>query len=345
METLKMSERILFIQTAFLGDSILTLPALQKLKEKYPESVVDVLCIPTTQAVFQSSKSVDNVIVIDKKGEHKSLLKTYRFIKKLKQNNYTKVYSSHRSFRTAFIVLLLEVRESYGFDNAALFHTYKTLIHYELSKHEVQRNLDLIGYEYGSESWKIIPVINVNNETKEKVKSFLFEKKIDNGFIAIAPGSVWQTKKYPHKYFEEIIAEFINKNYKVVIIGGEKDFSECEMLKNKFDDKVINAAGKFSVTESIELIKNAWLMITNDSAPTHMAMCADVKTITVYCSTVPEFGFYPYNNKSVSLSYNDLKCKPCGIHGYENCPIKTFDCGMKMFPLNVINKVEEILSD
>ena len=50
--------------------------------------------------------------------------------------------------------------------------------------------------------------------------------------------------------------------------------------------------------------------------------------LTIYCSTVPEFGFYPYNKKSSYISFNDLNCKPCGIHGYEKCPIKSFDCGI-----------------
>lgn len=345
METLNSKEKILFIQTAFLGDAILTLPALQKLKEKFPDSLIDVLCIPETSEVFKASDCVDNVIILDKRNEHKSIFRAYKFAQKLKLNRYTKIYSSHRSFRTAFIVLLLEVRESYGFDNSALFHVYKNLIHYELSKHEVQRNLDLIGFAYNQDNWRIMPGIKISTDTKEKIDSFLIQNKIDNGFIVIAPGSVWNTKKYPLNYFEQIIEELLNKNYKIVLIGGKSDFEECELIAKKFNGKVINTSGIFSVVESIQLIKNSTLMLTNDSAPTHMAMCADIKTITIYCSTVPEFGFYPYNKKSVSISYSELKCKPCGIHGYEVCPIKSFECGYKVLPQEVIKKTEEIISE
>jgi heptosyltransferase II len=344
MEALMDKERILFIQTAFLGDAILALPAIQKLKGNYPGCVLDVLCIPDTAEVFQSSKSVDNVLIIDKKGVHKSIFKTYKFVKSIKSNSYTKIYSSHRSLRTSLIVLMLEVRETFGFDNSVLFHTYKNLVKYELSKHEVQRNLDLVGFEYDDESWRIIPEISVSTEVKNKIESFVFEEKINEGFIAIAPGSVWRTKKYPADYFEIVIEELLKKNYKVVLIGGKNDFNECENLSLKFKS-VLNTAGKFSVIESIELLKYARLLISNDSAPTHMAMCVDLKTITIYCSTIPEFGFYPYNKKSISISFNDLKCKPCGIHGYQECPIKTFDCGIKILPQHVINKTEEILSD
>jgi len=75
-----------------------------------------------------------------------------------------------------------------------------------------------------------------------------------------------------------------------------------------------------------------------------MAMCADIPVITIYCSTIPEFGFYPYNKRSVALSYNDLECKPCGIHGHVKCPITTFDCGYKLLPESVFEKINEIIS-
>lgn len=338
-------ERILFIQTAFLGDAILALPAIQKLKELNPDSQIDVLCIPETEEIFSASPSINKVNVIDKKNQHKSLFKTYKFIKQIKVNNYTKIYSSHRSLRTALIIMSLEVRETYGFDISSLMHVYKNLVKYELSKHEVQRNLDLIGFNYDQESWKILPEIYITAETKNKINLFLTDDNLNSGFIAIAPGSVWNTKKYPAEYFEELLKHFIDENEKVVLIGSKKDSVDCSVIASKFNDKVYNASGKFTVIESIELLKRAKFLISNDSAPTHMAMCADIKTLTIYCSTVPEFGFYPYNKKSSYISFNDLKCKPCGIHGYYSCPIKTFDCGKKLLPQHIIEKFEEILSD
>lgn len=345
METLMSTEKILFIQTAFPGDAILTLPALKKVKDFFPNCSIDILCIPATKEIFTASPFVDNAIVIDKKGEQKSLRKTYQFIKQLKQNNYNKVYSFHRSLRTAFIVLLLEVKETYGFDSSMLMHVYKNLVKYDNSKHEVQRNLDLVGYHYDEENWKIIPEIRTDEQSIEKVKSFINEYQLENGFIAIAPNSVWNTKIYPAEYFEAIIQHFIDKKNKVVLIGGENDKSSNEKIASKFSSEIINSAGILSIIESIELLKRAKLLISNDSAPTHMGMCADIKVLTIYCSTVPNFGFYPYNKKSASISFDDLKCKPCGIHGHHNCPIKKFDCGMKLLPQEIIWKAEELLND
>lgn len=345
METLMKQERILFIQTAFPGDAILTLPALKKLKETFPNCVLDVLCIPATTEIFKASPFVDNAIVLDKRGAQKSLMRTYKFIKQLKLNNYVSVYSPHRSLRTALIVLLLEVRESFGFDNSSFLHVYKNLKTYDINKHEVQRNLDLVGFDYDEQNWKIIPEIKVDEQAIDKINSFINQYQLSNGFIAVAPGSVWNTKKYPSEYFEEVIKYFVEENYKVVLIGGNRDTNLNENIASNFSENVFNAVGKFSIVESIGLLMHAKLLISNDSAPTHMGVCADINVLTIYCSTIPSFGFYPYNRKSSYLSFNELKCKPCGIHGHEFCPIKTFDCGKKLLPEEVIKKAEEILNE
>lgn len=338
-------ERILFIQTAFPGDAILTLPAIQVLKNKYPGSVIDVLCIPPTEEIFKASPYVNNTVVIDKRGKDKSLINTYKFVKELKKNNYSRLYSSHRSLRTSLIVLVLEIRESSGFDNSSLMHVYKNLIIYNSLKHEVQRNLDLVGFTYDEDSWKILPEINVENQSVIKVNDLISRNNLKDGFIAVSPGSVWNTKKYPAEYFENIIKYFVDRKNKIVLIGGADDKQLCEKISSQFLSNVVNTAGEFSIVESIQILKNAKILLSNDSAPTHMGMCADIKVLTIYCSTVPEFGFYPYNNKSSFMSFNDLKCKPCGIHGYDNCPIKTFECGKNLLPEQIISKMEEMLSD
>ncbi len=92
MEALNNSkERILVIQTAFLGDALLTLPMLEKLKQKYSLAILDVLAIPATREIFSASPYIDNVIVMDKKGKQKGLRALNKFIRELRKNSYTKI--------------------------------------------------------------------------------------------------------------------------------------------------------------------------------------------------------------------------------------------------------------
>ena len=337
-------KKILVIQTAFPGDAILTLPFIQELNKIKVDYRIDVLCIPNTEQIFKSSPAVNDVIVLDKKGKHKSIFSLIKFIIELKRKNFNIIYSLHRSLRTSLIVLGLSVEETYGFDNSSLKFVYKNSVHYKPSEHEVKRNLSLLGDGYNADSWRIFPVLNISSESKAIVSDYLAENKITK-FICIAPGSVWATKRYPVEYFNQIIGYFHSIKYQVVLIGGTEDVELCTAIKKNHEKNVFITAGNFSFIETIELLKQSSILICNDSAPTHLSMCADIPVLTIYCSTIPGFGFYPYNTKSDYISYDELKCKPCGIHGFHSCPIETFDCAKLLDPQRVIEKAVKLFNE
>ncbi len=341
METFAIGKmKILVIQTAFPGDAILTIPMIQELKKKNEHFSIDVICIPSTKQIFDSSPAVNSTIVIDKKGVHKNIISFIKCIKKIRANGYNKIYSPHRSFRSAFIVWLLRVKDSVGFSNSSLPFIFNEIVNYSPNAHEVSRNLSLIGYEVDENKWKILPELSVSDSAKEKVNDFLKNNDLLK-FITIAPGSVWETKKYPANYYKQVIEHFIDVGYKIMLTGGADDKNLCDSLIEK--QNVINACGMFSFVETVELLKSTNLLICNDSAPTHLGMCADISVLTIYCSTVADFGFYPYNSKSDYLSYSELECKPCGIHGYSECPIGTFDCGKLLKPEILIKTATSLI--
>ncbi|MEW6701734.1 MAG: glycosyltransferase family 9 protein [Bacteroidota bacterium] len=348
-----MEEKILVIQTAFLGDAILTLPMIQKLKGKFSSSSLSVLCIPSTKELFEHSPFVDRTIIYDKRGIQKSLKSLIELVVLIRREKFKRVYSPHRSFRTSMIVLFSGVKFTVGFDRASWSFVYKTRTKYFDDRHEVERNLELLRSSNSKEEEcgnkprfsfeNILPVVKIPEEAERKIQSIIKNigaKKI----IAVAPGSVWKTKIYPKEYFVEVIKYLLSQNYFVVLIGGNDDAILCDEIENRFPTFAKSFAGDFTIIESIALLKKCSLLISNDSAPTHLGMAADIPTLTIYCSTVPSFGFYPYNKKSKYVSFDDLSCKPCGIHGRSLCPIKTFDCAYKLSPEIVIAAVKEILS-
>lgn len=323
-----LNSKVLVVQTAFIGDAILTLPMIQYLKKSDPGKVIHVLSAPASAEIFESSPFVDKTLVYDKRGADKSLISLFRLAKKLKAEQYDAIYSPHRSMRTALLVLFSDVKNTFGFSNSSLPYAYRNIIGYSGSVHEVHRNLNLAGCSGEKDSWKILPEIKVPEDTSTRIKEFLPEQKL---YAAVAPGSVWETKKYPLESYIEITDFLISGGYTVLIIGGKSDAEYCSKLSGSFSTgEVINTAGKFSIVETIELLRYCKILICNDSAPTHFGMCADIPVLTIYCSTVPGFGFYPYNEKSRSISIDNLECKPCGIHGHKACPIGTFECAHKL---------------
>jgi heptosyltransferase-2 len=317
---------------------------IRKLKEMNRDAKIDVLCTPITKEIFQLAPYIDDIIVIDKKVEHRSIHRFINFTRMLKAKGYDSIYSLHKSFRTAFMVLQSGARETYGFSNSSFFHVFKYLTDYKIEHHEVQRGFDLIGYNYSVGGWKILPEITIPAAVEVKIAEYLKDNINNSGFAVVAPGSIWATKKYPLEYFKVIIRFLISLNLKIIIIGGKDEEETGNSLASEFMGTLISAAGKFTFAESLGLLKQAQILICNDSAPTHLGLCVDIPILTLYCSTVPEFGFYPYNEKSRWLSYSSLDCKPCGIHGYNKCPLKHFHCGYKLDTGLVISTIKEILN-
>lgn len=343
MEILMGKEKLLIIQTAFIGDSILTLPMIQKLKELYPESLIDVICHPLSQEIFQLSPFISNVIVYDKRGKNKGLLNILKFAKMIKNGAYSRIYAPHRSTRTSILVKLSGVNETYGFSNSELNKVYSNIVEYRKDYHEVQRNLSLIGYPVENQNWKIQPELLISAEIQKKIDEFV-TKYPGRKFAAVAPGSVWETKKYPKENYAKIIRYLLDQSFHIFLVGGGTDRDYCEEIAANFSQNVINTAGRFSIVESICLLKKCSMLVSNDSAPTHFAMCAGIPVLTIFCSTIPGFGFYPYSTSGKYISYDDLSCKPCGIHGHQKCPVGTFDCAKKIDIEKILSTISEMCS-
>lgn len=319
-----MTKKVLIIQTAFLGDAILTLPMVQVLKEKNPDWQIDFLCIPATSILFKHNPLINKLIVYNKRGGD-----SFRRIKKEVKNNYDIVISPHRSSRSSLIAYFSKAKERITFDKSSLSFLYTDKVKYVTGIHEIQRNLSLLKPLGIYEEFIIKPELYLSTEEENKINELFALEKINSAddIIAVAPGSVWFTKRYPKEKFAEVLRLLRNKNSKIFLIGGNDDVELGNYLVTHSDNKnIVNTIGKLNVLESAELIRRCRVLLTNDSAPLHIANSVGTRVISMFGATVPQFGFFPYGKDDVILETEGLVCRPCSIHGGKSCPIGTFIC-------------------
>lgn len=319
-----MTKRVLIIQTAFLGDAILTLPIVQVLKEKYPDWQIDFLCIPATSILFKHNPLINKLIVYDKKGND-----SFSRIKKEVKNNYDIVISPHRSARSSLLAFFSKAKKRITFDKSSLNFLYTDKIEYVTGIHEIQRNLSLLKPLEIYEENIVKPELYLSNEEENKINELFLREKINSAddLIALAPGSVWFTKRYPKEKFAEVVKLLRATSSKIFLIGGTDDIELGDYLvANSGNKNIINTIGMLNVLESAELIRRCRVLLTNDSAPLHLSNSVGTKVISIFGATIPEFGFFPYGKDDVILETEGLKCRPCSIHGGYVCPIGTFIC-------------------
>ena len=322
-----MGKNILIVQTAFLGDVILTLPLVQILKEKIPDSTIDFLCIPVTSELLKNNPHINEIIPYDKKNS--GINGFIELIKKLRTKNYDIVISPHRSFRSSIISFLSSSAKTISFDKSSFNFLYNEKVTYSKDIHEIQRNLKLLEPLGIIENKLIRPEIFISEQEKRKIDSIFYEHKIKSNekFIVIAPGSIWFTKRFPEEKFVNLCNILSTLNLIIFLIGSKDDKKISDFIVNNSKNRnFINVTGSLTILESAELIKRSELIITNDSAPLHTANSVGTNVIAIFGATIPEFGFYPYGKNDVIIETNGLTCRPCSIHGGNKCPIGTFVC-------------------
>ncbi|MCX7984282.1 MAG: lipopolysaccharide heptosyltransferase II [Bacteroidetes bacterium] len=335
--------QFLIIQTAFIGDAVLTLPLAQVIKQTIPLASVDVIAIPRTAEIFNGHSAIRAVYAFDKKREHSGIVGFIKFCSDLRRKHYDIALVPHRSLRSALIALWLKIPMRVGFDRSSGKVLLTHVVRYDPTIHEVERNLSLLQPLGIEVTKKVLPTLAVSNEQKEAIDLFLRLNHIEttSQFIAIAPGSIWNTKRWLPERFAQL-AQILARKYTVFLIGGKEDAELCEYIRQQSPGS-INCAGEFTLIQAAELIRRCRVLISNDSAPMHIAVAVGTPVVAIFGATVPEFGFRPLGPYDVVVEVKNLPCRPCGIHGGKKCPIKTFDCMKNISVSDVMKCVETII--
>lgn len=339
-------KKILVVQTAFLGDVILTLPLVQVLKRNYPTAEIDLVTVPTMLDVLSSHTDIHEIIVFDKRNKDSGIRGLLNTARKLRQKKYDIALVPHRSLRSAVLVWLARVPLRIGFDKSAGKFLFNRVVQYKSTEHEVERNLDFaqtLGIVVNKTEF---PSLFPTSNDQKKVNEFLASMNFDDSkiLIGIAPGTRWNTKRWLKERFAELAEQLAKQGYFVVLIGGNDDELLCQEIKKLLQcSNVISSAGKLSILQSAELINRCSVLVCNDSAPMHLAVAMQTPVVAIFGATVPEFGFAPYGRFDRIVETKGLLCRPCSIHGGKKCPVKTFDCMVKITVADVMKNVVDII--
>lgn len=313
-------KHFLIIQTAFIGDVILATPVASELKRIYPDSTIDFLVKKGNESLLLNNPKLNTVFTFDKKnGKFKQILKLR---KKLRKTKYDEVINLHRFGSSGIITLLTKAKAKVGFHKNPFSFCYSKKIVHEIGtgKHEVERNLETIKHHNASSL--VRPELYPSKNDFEAVAPLK-----SSNYYCLAPASVWFTKAMPkYKWIE--LGKLLSKKGKVYLIGGPGDKDLCDTISKEISADAENLAGQFSFNESAALMKDSAMNYVNDSGPMHFASAVNANVTAIFCSTVPAFGFGPLSEDATILEPEiKLDCRPCGLHGFKECPQGHFKCG------------------
>ena len=327
----------LVLQTSFLGDSLLTLPLLRRLKESLPGARVSVLTLPKNAGVFRNSPWVDEVILDDKRGAHGGLRGPWKIAAELRARGFDLAVIPHRSFRSALVAWLAGIPRRVGFAASAGRFLLTDAVPFAWLTHDLERNLALARPLGGdskasaSEGRYVAPP-----PSSPALAALLAKAGVAPGarLAGVHPGAAWETKRWLPERFAELCRRLKAEGQTPVLIGGSGDAALGAEIA--LASGAANLVGKTDLEELKALMGRLSLFVTNDSGPMHLAAAAGVPVVAIFGATTRELGFFPYGSGHHVVEA-PLACRPCGLHGAKSCPESHFLC-MRLLSVDAVHR-------
>jgi heptosyltransferase II len=323
--------KILIVQTAFIGDVILITPLIRAVKSIFPDAAVDALVIPQTAPVLENNPWLENVITFDKRRRKIRSLIALRSL--LRSNAYDLVLTPHSSLTTGLLLYFSSIPRRVGFRRGLAAYLLTDAVPHRTDCHKAEKNLDLLS-PFSGERFPMQTELFPDADAEAEAERLLDEYADTQPLVAIAPGSVWATKRWPKEYYIELTRRLSESAVQTVFIGGGAERGLCAEIIEAAGARALNLAGRTTLLESAAVVARCALLVSNDSGALHIANAMRTDVFAFFGPTVRRFGYYPFREND-RVFETDLSCRPCGSHGGRTCPLGHHDC-MKMITPNAI---------
>lgn len=307
-----------------LGDIIYTLPVVDTLKNKFPNSTITYVAKKQFTEVLQYKNNIEKVITFDK--NHDSLFSIAHEILKAEPDYFIDLHNTYRSFiiksiLSPFVKTLTIKRRPLIQEICVRLHLKKV------------NNKDKMAIKFLKTVRSLVP-------EKEWIINPTLDYKINKeAAVGILPFSNWETKNLHPDQLTTIINN-ISEDTKIYIFGAKKDITDFKNIERNLKRPVINLIGETTITDMIDYISRCSIFLSPDSGALHIAMALGVPSIAIFGPTDPnQFDFSNH-----FLIYNNQTCSPCHFYGEKRCHLKHHSCIKKLnidHIIDIINRFSQ----
>lgn len=324
--------KILIIRFSAIGDIVLTTPVIRAIKAQIPHVEIHFLVKREYASLLEYNPHISKIHAYS--GDLKATQQA------LREEHFDFIVDLQKNYRSKRIVSALHVPSgTFSKHNIRKWIFVNLKINFLPNIHIVDRYFEAVKkLNVVHDGGGLDFYIPENKEFDEEDLPAVFE----NGFVAVALGSLHGTKRIPvHKIVD--IARILYKP--VMLLGGKDVVSMGDDIVSQLGDKAYNGCGKFTIFQSASILKQADCLLTGDTGMMHIAAALQIPIASLWGNTVPEFGMYPYMPQQQDqfriFEVCTLPCRPCSKLGYKKCPRKHFNCMNQISTLEVaewINK-------
>jgi heptosyltransferase-2 len=305
-------DKILIRGTNWIGDAVMTLPAIASVRAAYPRAHMAILAKPAVTDIYRLFTAADEIIPYEKKFD--TPFGVFRLAYALKQKKYDAAILLQNAIEAAIIARAAGIRVRAGFSSDGR----GILLTHAIRRTEAIFNVHQI--DYYLEMVKALGCADVDRamhlethispvDAKKALRQYLPES--DRNVIGIAPGAAYGPAK---RWLAERFAAAGDQlgrdlNARVILFGGNDDRETAGQVRACAQSDMINLAGMTSLKDAVYLISQCKLFLSNDSGLMHVAGALNIPTVAVFGSTNP-VTTSPAGEKTI-LVRKDVSCSPC----------------------------------
>ncbi len=372
-------KKILIRSTNWIGDAVMTTPAVHTIRKNFPDAEITLLGVPWVADIFRYSPDVDKILIYDKKEKYQGKVKgPLNLASDLKSYGFDAAILLQNAFEAAFIVQMagIPVRAGYKRDGRGILLTHGVKISDETrKKHQVHYYQDMLaglGLTPGPDHLRLtipehldlwarglIDCMKYQNseltaEMQQDMDRFgIGELKLsqDRGVaipvIGFNPGAAFgPAKRWPTEKFGQLAAliahHYGDSGCVIMVFGTDADTAAAEEIQQfaiRTSQHVLDMTGKTSLDQAISLINACDVFVSNDSGLMHVAAALDIPTIAIFGST-DHIATGPYSKEAVILR-REMECSPCLR---THCPQGHLNCLETIKALDVYDDLAKILA-
>jgi heptosyltransferase II len=324
------AKRIVIRTTNWVGDAVMSVPALRKIRAVFPDAHISLIVRPWVREVYSSVDFFDDLLEFDKTGNDRGLTGLLRFARLLRSRRFDLAILLQNAFEAALMVRLAGIPRRLGYDRdgRGFLLTHPCPIDPEVrAHHQCYYYLGILSaagwipkWSWGESEYRRTARIGIRQEDLRAAQQILGSCGITPGepLIGVNPGAAYGgAKRWLANRFAAVADRLASQcGARVLIFGSAADAPAAAQVAAIMRSRPVLLAGKTTLGQLMGLIRTCRLFLTNDSGPMHLAAALDVPQVAVFGSTSPE-ATGPLSDRAVIIR-KPVDCSPCFLR---ECPI------------------------
>lgn len=336
-------QRVAVLETAYVGDVVMTSVLARSIRRVLPEATV-VLIARSGPSQLAIGLGYQQVLKYDKRGLDAGWHGIDKLARQLRDEGFDALIVPHRSARSALVAWRSKIAIRVGYAGPRLGVPLSGLLTRAAFTHPVPfagagstftgRLLDLLA-PLGIPASEKQPRYRTSVESKTRVSDLLSEHQIGPaGLVALAPGSVWPTKRWPAKHWARLIDALADEGATPIVVGSEDERPLFDEISDAAaaSQLLVDGVGT-TLDQAAELMRRCRVLVAGDTGLLHLGLAVQTPAVALFGPTDPAQHDWPKGTRVVALR---LECQPCSAHGHERCPEQHHRCMQELTVAEVL---------